>query len=207
MEWQQAAVLKYESKVLCGALTLAGCPASAYGGLTEEGRSRLGYVVGILPSSLWGYVGVAAWNMWRRLLLRPSKFTRKLVKGSLGGEAYAVGGVTGHMATLREFFAPFADVPPGVAGSGDCESLSIHLNRRMISGNYLARLFPSAETAILQGELTNSFWRPGQENPADGLTKSRYVLVPLLNLLEAGASCPSAIRPFKGLATREFPGE
>ena len=71
--WQPRTVLKYESssnplfpptgdslgrfrargeRLHKGTLTLAGWSDAAYGGLSEEGRCRLGYIIGLMSSSL-----------------------------------------------------------------------------------------------------------------------------------------------------------
>ena len=63
-----------------GSLSLAGWSDAAYGDLSQNGKCRLGYFIGITSSSLSGPRHVLQWT---------SKFTRKLAKGSLGGEVYA----------------------------------------------------------------------------------------------------------------------
>ena len=40
---------------------------------------------------------------------------------------WAIGDMMDHMALLREFFAPFLDLSPRMAGLEDCESLFAHL--------------------------------------------------------------------------------
>ena len=61
-----------------GTLTLAGWSDAAYGDLSQNGKRRLGYLIGITSSSLAVPCHVLRWA---------SKFTRKLAKSSLGGEA------------------------------------------------------------------------------------------------------------------------
>ena len=53
------------------------------------------------------------------------------------------------------------------------------------------------------GELENVYWIPGTENPADGLTKLRSEMGPILALLETGRFQPGVLRPLRGLASRE----
>ena len=81
-----------------GALTLVGWSDAAYGKLSEDGRCRLGYIIGLMSSSLSGPCHILQWT---------SKFTRKLVKSSLGGEVYAFSEMVDHMALIREFYTPF----------------------------------------------------------------------------------------------------
>ena len=74
-----------------GAMCSAGRPDAAYEDFSKEGRRRPGYVIGLMSSTLSGS---------RRISQRAAKFTRKLLGGSLGGEAYDVGEMAGHMAGL-----------------------------------------------------------------------------------------------------------
>ena len=65
-----------EERLQEGTLTLAGWSDATYGDLSQNGKCRLGYLIGITSSSLTGPCHVLHWT---------SKFTRKLVKCSLGG--------------------------------------------------------------------------------------------------------------------------
>ena len=73
----------------------------------------------------------------------------------------------------------------------------------MISGKYLARPSLSIRQFIEEGDLDNAYWIPGSENPADGLTKIRSEMGPILALLETGRFQPGLLRPLKALAPRE----
>ena len=116
-----------------GTLTLVGWSDAAYGKLSEDGRCRLGYIIGLMSSSLSGPCHVLRWT---------SKFTRKLVRSSLGGEAYAFSEMVDHMALIREFYTPFVGLSPGMVGLEDCESLFSHLRtKKMITEKYLVRHF------------------------------------------------------------------
>ena len=160
-----------------------------------EWKVPLGYLIGIMSSSLTGPCHVLQWT---------SKFTRKLVKSSLGGEVYAFSEMIDHVALLREFYAPFSHISPGMVGMEDCESLFTHLkNRKMVTEKYLARHFLSIQQFLEDGELGNVYWLPGTENPADGLTKLRSEMGPIMALLETGNFRPGILRPLKGLASRE----
>ena len=109
-----------------------------------------------------------------------------------------------HVALLREFYAPFSHISPGMVGMEDCESLFTHLkNRKMITEKYLVRHFLSIQQFLEDGELENVYWLPGTENPADGLTKLRSEMGPIMALLETGNFRPGILRPLKGLASRE----
>ena len=80
-----------------------------------EGRCRSGYVMGLTSSTLEGP---------RPILQRTFKYTRKLAKGSLGGEVYARSDVVGHMMLLKDFYGPLEGVNPDLGALEDCESLS-----------------------------------------------------------------------------------
>ena len=87
---------------------------------------------------------------------------------------------------------------------GDCESLFTHLkNRKMVTGKFSARHFLSIQQFLGEGELEHVYWTPGVENPADGLTKLRSEMGPIMTLLETSRFQPGVLRPLKGLASRE----
>ena len=92
---------------------------------------------------------------------------------------------------------------PHLVGMEDCDSLFAHLeNRKMVTGKYVARHFLSIQQFIKEGELGNVYWLPGTENPADGHTKIKSEMGPILALLETGRCQPGFLRPLKGLAPR-----
>ena len=76
----------------------------------------------------------------------------------------------------------------------------------MIAEKYVVRHFLRIQQFIEEGDLDNVYWIPGTENPADGLTKIRSEMGPILALLETGRFQPGLLRPLKGLASREGPG-
>ena len=177
-------------------MSLVGWSDAAYGDLSQNGKCRLGYLIGLMASSLTGPCHVLQWS---------SKFTRKLVRGSSGGgEVYAFSGTIDHMALLREFRAPSSRIAPRMVGMEDCESLFTHLkNWKMLAEKYLVRHFLGIQQFIEEGELGNAYWLPGVENPSDGLTKIKSVMGPILSLLETGRFQPGLLRPLKGLAFQE----
>ena len=178
-----------------GSLTLVGWSDAAYGGLSEGGRCRLGYVVGLMSSSLSGPCHILQWT---------SKITRKLVKSSLGGEVYAFSEMIDHMALIRDFFAPFVGLSPGMVGMEDRESLFSHLrNKKTITEKYLIRHFLSIQQALEEEDLENAYWLPGTENPADGMTKVKSEMLPILGLLESGEFRLGALRPLHGVGFNE----
>ena len=73
----------------------------------------------------------------------------------------------------------------------------------MVTEKYLVRHFLGIQQSLEEGELKNVYWISGAENPADGLTKLRIEMGPILALLETGSFQPGVLRPLKGLASRE----
>ena len=97
---------------------------------------------------------------------------------------------------------PFSHISPELVGMEDCESLPTYLkNRKMITEKYLVRHFLSIQQLLEDGELENVYWLPGVGNPADGLTKLRSEMGPIMTLLETGGFQPGILRPLKGLAS------
>ena len=138
------------------------------------------------------------------LLQWTSKLTRRLVKSSLGGEVYAFSEMLDHMSMLREFYGHFAGSKPGMIGLEDCESLFTHLKKsKSITEKFLVRHFMSIQQALEDHELDNVFRIPGEENPADGLTKMHSEILPLLRLLESGTYNPGMPQPLKRISTKE----
>ena len=176
-------------------MTLVGWSDAAYGNTSCMGKCRLGYLIGVMSANLRGACHVIQWT---------SKFTRKLVKSSLGGEVYAFSEMLDHMSMLREFYGHFAGMSPGLVGLEDWGSLFTHLkNSKMIAEKLLARHFLSIQQALEEQELDNVYWIPGRENPADGLTKLHSEILPLLRLLESGSYNPGILRPLKGITFSE----
>ena len=176
-------------------MTLVGWSDAAYGDTSCLGRSRLGYIIGIISSNLCGPCHIIQWT---------SRFTRKTVKSSLGGEIYAFSEMLDHMSMPREFYGHFAGLFPGLVGLEDCESLFTHLKKcKMIAEKFLVRHFLSNRQAIEEQELGDVYWIPGKENPADGLTKLRSEPAPLLRLLESGSYNPGMLRPLKEVTFKE----
>ena len=191
----KGALRKGGERVHCVPMTLLGWYDAAYGGQSTEGKCRLGYVIGLMSSTLKCPCHISQWT---------SKFTRKMVKSSLGGEVYALSEMVDHMLLLKDFYGPSGGINPGVVGMGDCESLFTHLKtKKMAAEKYLVRHFLSIQQALEEGDLENAYWPPGTENPADGLTKVRSDMVTPLRLLESGGFCPGQLRPLKGVAWKE----
>ena len=105
----------------CGVTTRAGCSDTFYRDQTEAGRCRLGCMIERVSLNIRGP---------RHLFRMSPKFARELVKSSLVREGYALRGMMEHAAFLREFYAPFVDSSPGIAGLEDCESPLPHLKPR-----------------------------------------------------------------------------
>ena len=81
----------------------------------------MGCVIGLMSPTLKGP---------RHILQRTSKLTRKMVKGSLGADGYALSEMVDNMSSLRDSHVPFRGVNRGVVGLGDCESLCTRLRTK-----------------------------------------------------------------------------
>ena len=130
-KWQPATVLKYVSsgkldqgalaqrhgdvrhrkeRINGNAIALAGWSDAAYEDQSSMGKCRLGYVIGLMSPNLRGPCHIIHWT---------SKFTRKLVVSSLGGQVYALSEMLDHVSMLREFYGHLADLYPGMVGLED----------------------------------------------------------------------------------------
>ena len=172
-------------------MMMVGWSDAAFGTHTQEGRCRLGYIIGLMSSALTGPVHILQWT---------SKFTRKHVKSSLGGEIFALSEMWDHMEMIMDFYAPLGHAKIRAYGIIDCESLLSHLRTgRLGTEKFLTRHFRSIMDALDGGDLGNVAWTPGTENPADGLTKTSSELDPLLDLLKTGKYRPRTLEQLRGV--------
>ena len=175
-------------------MALAGWSGAAYGGQSTEGKRRLGYVIGPTSSTLWGPCHILQWT---------SKFTKEPAERNLGGEVYALSEMVDPMLVGKDVYGPFAGINPGLAGVEDCESLFTHTKtKEVVAEKNLVRRFLSIQQAWEEGESENAYQLPGAENPADGLTKVRSDMVPLLKLLDSGRFYPGYLRPLIGVVRK-----
>ena len=77
-----------------GITSLVGWSGAVFGYQSAEGECRLGYVIGSMPPPATGP---------RNVLYRSSKFARKLVTSSLGGEVYALREMVDYIPLIRGF--------------------------------------------------------------------------------------------------------
>ena len=88
-----------------------------------------------------------------------------------------------------------------MVGLEDCESLFTQLEpKKMADEKYLVRSFSRIKQALGQGELDGIYWLLGTEHPADGPTKVRSDMGPLLRILESGRFNPGTLRLLKGVS-------
>ena len=94
----------------------------------------------------------------RHIIQWASKFTRKLVESSLGGEVYAFSEMPDHMSMIREFRQLFFDLAPGMVGLVNCESLFAQLeNRKPLAAKFLVRYLSSFQHALGMWGLDNAY--------------------------------------------------
>ena len=94
-----------------GTMMLVGWSDAAFGTHTQDGRCRLGYIIGLMSSDLTGPV---------HILQRTSKFTGKHVKSSLVGEIFALSEMRGHMEMIKDLYAPLGHAEIRAYGIIDC---------------------------------------------------------------------------------------
>ena len=174
-----------------GAMMLVGWSDAAFGTHTQDGRCRLGYIIGLMSSTLTGPVHILQWA---------SKFTRKHVKSSLGGGIFALSEMWGHMEMIIVFSASRREKIRSY-GLIDCESLLSHLLTGPLGvGESLSRHFRCISDALESGDLGYVAWIPGTEHPADGLTGATGDLGPLFHVLETGIFRPGRLAQLRGVS-------
>ena len=75
-------------------MLLVSRPDAAFGTDAQDGRCRIGYIIGLMSSVLTCPAHILQWA---------SKFTRKQVKSSARGEISPLGEMWDHMEMIREF--------------------------------------------------------------------------------------------------------
>ena len=76
------------------------------------------------------------------------------------------------------------------------------------SGPFLETIAPyeSSNRKSEDKELDNIYWLPGTGNPAEGMTRMKSEMSPMLNLLEFGEFHPGVLRPLLGVGSSEPTG-
>ena len=88
-EWGESRPIPEDS------MLLVGWSDAASGTHTQDGRCRLGYIIGLMSPTLAGSDHTLQWT---------SMFTRRHVESSLGGEIFAFSVMRGHIEIIREFY-------------------------------------------------------------------------------------------------------
>ena len=73
----------------------------------------------------------------------------------------------------------------------------------MTTEKYLVRHLLSILQALEEEELGNAYWLPGTENPADGMTKVKSEMFPILGLMGSGEFRPGTLRPLHVVGSNE----
>ena len=172
-------------QIHCETITCAGLLDAAHGNQSAEGECRLGYVIGITSSTV---------NGPRHILQWPSKFTRNLAKGSLGGEVNPCSETIDRAPPLREFHAPVADSSPGAIRMEDCGSPFTDLKKqKTITEEYLARQPLGIQQSSGNWKLSSARRPPGLGDPADGLIEVKGDVAPP----------PRLWGPLRGISSKE----
>ena len=88
-----------------------------YSEYSRDGKRRLGYMFGLMPSTLDGSSHLIHWS---------SRNTRRTVKRSLAGHTYALGEMVGHMKLVLAFYGQSSSHPRPFVRIEDYGSLSSH---------------------------------------------------------------------------------
>ena len=175
-----------------GTMILSFWSDAAFGTHLQDGRCRLGYIIALMSSTLTGSAHIPQW---------PSKFTRKYVKSSLGGEIFALSDMRDHAEMIREFFTALGHEKIRSYGLIDCESLLPHLRtERLGTEKFGARQFRSILDALGSGDLGNVAWIPVTGNPADGVAIAEGELGPFFHLLDTVAYRPGRLELLRGVS-------
>ena len=78
-----------------------------------------------MPLGLRDWSEVLHSERTNQTLLWTSKYARKMVRSSLGGEVYAPSEMVDHTSLQREFCGPLVDMPRNTVGLEACESLTV----------------------------------------------------------------------------------
>ena len=109
-----------------------------------------------------------------------------------------------HVALPREFYSPLSDISPGMVGMEACESPPTpRKTKGIIEERNLVRPSLGIQQFFGKGDLDTVNGLPRLEIPADGMTKVKSDILPLLRLLESGACHPSVLRPLQLVAPNE----
>ena len=133
-------------------MTSIGWSDAAYGDQPTMGERCMGYVIGLMSSTLRGPRQITKWT---------SKLTRRLDESSLGGEVYAFSEMIDHVSMLREFYGHFIDLTPGVVGMEDGESLFTH-HGKVLSPSFLGRSTGLGDAGAGQYISDSRIGKPGR---------------------------------------------
>ena len=123
------------------------------------------------------------------------------MKSRLGGEIFAPGEMWDHMEMIREVYTTLGHEKLGSYCLIDCESLLSYLRRgRLGTEKFLTRQFRSILDAAEGGDFGNVARIPGNENPADGLTKATSDRGPLSHLLQTGIHRLGRLEQLRGVS-------
>ena len=85
------------------------------------------------------------------------------------------------MAMAMGSFTIFGSGVLPMVGFEDCDSLFAHRpSRKLVTGKYSVRHFLAIQDVLNRGLLSNVLWIRGPFDPADGMTKHKSDLAPLL---------------------------
>ena len=95
--------------------SIVGWAAAAHDDHPVEDKCLLGYATRLTSSTLNGPSHIIHWT---------SKFRRKVVESTAGGQAHALREMADHMSLPREFYVPFVNLSRCIVGFANCENFS-----------------------------------------------------------------------------------
>ena len=123
----------------------------------------------------------------RRRLQWRSYFARKPVENSLSGEASACAEKIGRVAFLRQSYATFADLSPGMTGFEPSERLFTRLRRETtVAETFLARHFLGTQQTLHGDKSDHVYCVLCTEKQADGTAKVERRMVLVLRMIQSG---------------------
>ena len=183
---QAQTVLKYVSDFEIKDARLAGWPGGAKRDQARGGMRRSGHLVPLPP---------APQQCSCHLIHGSSRFARRTVKSSVRNGIYVPNDPVGHVGFPRGFYKSSRNTAPTMVGREEYGSLSARFfEKGMVAGKYSVGNF-SVIRNLVSGDLFQMFSETRPDNPAEGSTKRKSAMAPLVTTLGRGTYCPNRQRP------------
>ena len=183
---QAQTVLKYMSDFEIKDARLAGWPGGAKRDQARGGMRRSGHLIALPP---------APQQCPCHRIHGSSRFARRTAKSSVRDGIYVPNELVGHMEFLRGFYKSSRNTAPTMVGREDHEGLFARFfEKGMVAGQYSVGHFTPIRN-LVSGDLFQMFSEMWPDNPAEGSTKRKSAMAPLVTTLGRGTYCPNRQRP------------